>query len=32
VVVEGDVNGNGTADFQIRVDGVSSLAADDFVF
>jgi hypothetical protein len=31
VLVEGDVNGDGRADFQIQVFGVGSLAKDDFV-
>ncbi|MEZ5875448.1 MAG: hypothetical protein R3D30_11680 [Hyphomicrobiales bacterium] len=30
VWVEGDVNGDGRADFQIKVDGVSSLSSGDF--
>jgi Ca2+-binding RTX toxin-like protein len=30
VVVEGDVNGDGRPDFQIKVNGVASLAAGDF--
>ncbi|HYD71044.1 calcium-binding protein [Azospirillum sp.] len=29
--VEGDVNGDGTADFTIHVTGVSAMAADDFI-
>jgi serralysin len=31
VIVEGDVNGDGNADFQIAVNGVGQLLADDFV-
>ena len=31
VVVEGDVDGNGKADFQIEVHGVTSMTADDFI-
>jgi 6-phosphogluconolactonase (cycloisomerase 2 family) len=31
VIVEGDVNGDGRADFQIEVEGVASLAKGDFV-
>lgn len=31
VIVEGDVNGDGKADFQIQVDNVAKLAAGDFV-
>jgi len=31
VTVYGDQNGDGIADFVLRVDGVSSLAAGDFV-
>jgi hypothetical protein len=30
VIVEGDVNGDGRADFQIKVNGVASLVAGDF--
>jgi hypothetical protein len=30
VLVEGDVNGDGRADFQIQVHGVLSLTADNF--
>ncbi|MEZ5873581.1 MAG: M10 family metallopeptidase C-terminal domain-containing protein [Hyphomicrobiales bacterium] len=30
VIVEGDITGNGKANFQIKVDGVSKLIADDF--
>lgn len=30
--VSGDVNGDGIADFMIRLDGVHSLGSDDFVF
>jgi hypothetical protein len=29
--VEGDTNGDGTADFVIRVDGLQNLTAADFV-
>jgi hypothetical protein len=31
VLVEGDVNGDGRADFQIQVDDVNALRASDFV-
>lgn len=31
VIVEGDVTGNGKADFQIKVDDVTKLAANDFL-
>lgn len=31
VLVEGDVNGDGRADFQIKVDGLGALGAGDFV-
>lgn len=30
--VQGDVDGDGVADFMIRLDGIISLTADDFVF
>jgi Ca2+-binding RTX toxin-like protein len=30
LLVEGDVNGNGTADFAIRVEGIAELSATDF--
>lgn len=30
-VVEGDVNGDGRADFHIKVDHVNALSADDFI-
>jgi hypothetical protein len=30
LLVEGDVNGDGRADFQIQVNGVLSLTADNF--
>ena len=31
VLVEGDINGDGRADFQIQVDGVGALARGDFI-
>lgn len=31
VLIEGDVNGNGTADFQIMVNGVGTITAADFL-
>jgi Ca2+-binding RTX toxin-like protein len=30
-LVQGDVNGDGKADFEIKLDGITKLAADDFV-
>ena len=30
VIVEGDINGDGTADFQIVVNNTSSLSSGDF--
>jgi hypothetical protein len=30
-VIQGDINGDGNADFEIRVDGLSKLFAGDFV-
>jgi len=31
VIVEGDVNGDGRADFRIEVEGASSLGKADFI-
>jgi len=30
-IVEGDVNGDGSADFQIEISGITSLQASDFI-
>ncbi|RVM02177.1 calcium-binding protein, partial [Sinorhizobium meliloti] len=29
-IISGDVNGDGYADFQVRVNGATSLSVDDF--
>jgi hypothetical protein len=31
VIVQGDINGNGMADFEIEVDHVAKLVAHDFI-
>jgi serralysin len=31
VIVEGDIKGNGKADFQIMVDDLNKLSAEDFI-